>query len=343
MHIMKRLMFLIALMTGVTAAFADCTFTDVIVRQHWPWNPKVEVEMAVAGTGGRRHLVKIAAYSGGTLLGEIPGGKPVACDSRLTFTFDPTKIDFLKDLGAIHDFRVVPSARQVVDIPCLIHRWTFNNTLEDEVGGQDATAKNANLSAKTVSVTGGENGTSYVELGANALPKTGSVTVEFWVSRDKDSPGTNQGYLFDIGSSSTDRLSFVPRFSGINSTQVAIENGGYASLNQTLSPAGSMTAETMYHVAIVLVPTAEGGTTVTAYLQDVTTGATLQSYSWSTPSKCSFSRITQDYCSLGRSCSFSSIPDIAATYDEVRVWNVALTEEELKRNAQLGPDALPIP
>ena len=109
---MKRIMFLIALMTGVTAAFADCTFTDVIVRQHWPWNSKVEVEMAVAGTGGQTHLVKLTAYSGSRLLGEIPVEKPVECDSRLTFTFDSTKIDFLKDLGAIHDFRVVPSARQ---------------------------------------------------------------------------------------------------------------------------------------------------------------------------------------------------------------------------------------
>ena len=112
MHIMKRIMFLIALMTGVTAAFADCTFTDVIVRQHWPWNSKVEVEMTVAGTGGQTHLVKLTAYSGGTLLGEIPMEKPVEGNSRLTFTFDSTKIDFLKNLGAIHDFRVVPSARQ---------------------------------------------------------------------------------------------------------------------------------------------------------------------------------------------------------------------------------------
>ena len=108
---MKRIMFLIALMTGVTAAFADCTFTDVIVRQHWPWNSKVEVEMTVAGTGGQTHLVKLSAYSGDRFLGEILE-KPVECNSRLTFAFDSTKIDFLKNLGAIHDFRVVPSARK---------------------------------------------------------------------------------------------------------------------------------------------------------------------------------------------------------------------------------------
>ena len=46
----------------------------------------------------------------------------------------------------------------------------------------------------------------------------------------------------------------------------------------------------------------------------------------------------QTYCYLGHAV-VSGGNDAAATYNEVRVWRGALTEEQLTRNAILGPDA----
>ena len=56
----------------------------------------------------------------------------------------------------------------------LIHRWSFNNSLEDSgsIGGKTAVlGGNAALYGETsVRVNAGGNGTSWVELGANPIP-----------------------------------------------------------------------------------------------------------------------------------------------------------------------------
>ena len=246
--------------------------------------------------------------------------------------------DTLPDLSAPEDTgNVLPSEPDALLVAnnYLTHRWTFNGGLKDSVGDQHATigAGTPTYTATTVSMPSASNGTSsWIDLGPNLLPKTGPVTVEFWVTQNAFA---NWGYLFEVGSSKTDRISFFGTV-----YQTARESGvavGHGSAEPTNSQIFVMPQGVPYHIAMVFVPSAEGGMDVTVYQQDVLTGLTR--------AKVSFHRdftladINQAHGWLGRSPYNDANP--SATYDEYRIWNAALSEAQLTRNAQLGPDALP--
>ena len=216
----------------------------------------------------------------------------------------------------------------------LTHRWPFNGTTKDVVGGQDATITGApTWSDAAVTMPGGNNGTSYVNLGADILPTTGPVTVEIWLSQNVSA---NWGYLFNVGSAQTDRISLVGTSESAVSHEscvCVIHSDGAPNMSLAFLP-----EKIMCHYAVVLKPSASGGTDVTVYMQDASTGRTL--------AKTAFHKdhlpadILQANGWLGRS-PYPSDKDPAATYDEVRIWNAALSEAQLTRNAQLGPDILP--
>ena len=217
----------------------------------------------------------------------------------------------------------------------LTHRWPFNGTLADVVGGQNATigAGTPTWSMTAVTMPGGANGKSYLDIGPNALPTTGPVTVEFWVSQDVFA---NWGYLFEVGASQTDRVSIFGTIS-----QTARESAvcvTHASQTDGNFPLSVMPSGVMYHLALVFTPAEGGGMDVTAYQQDALTGRTIAKTAIHTAYR--LADIAQTHGWLGRS-PYSSDGDPAATYDELRIWNAALSEAQLTRNAQLGPDLLP--
>ncbi|MBO7688862.1 MAG: hypothetical protein J6V72_20950, partial [Kiritimatiellae bacterium] len=98
---------------------------------------------------------------------------------------------------------------------------------------------------------------------------------------------------------------------------------------------------TEYHIAATIMYDTEAARwRVTGYKQDATTGQTLKmgtflvnSETWS-PSK-----LVQDVCALGYSTGNDK--DSYASYNEMRVWSIALTEEQLTQHALLGPDTVP--
>ncbi len=246
--------------------------------------------------------------------------------------------DTLPDLSVPEDVgNVLPAEPDALLVAnnYLTHRWTFNGGLKDLVGGQDATigAGVPTYTATTVSMPSASNGTSsWIDLGSNVLPKTGPVTVEFWVTQNAFA---NWGYLFEVGSSKTDRVSFFGTV-----YQTARESGvavGHGTAEPENSHIFVMPQGVPYHIAMVFVPSAEGGMDVTTYQQDALTGLTR--------AKVSFHRdftladINQAHGWLGRSPYNDANP--SATYDEYRIWNAALSEAQLTRNAQLGPDVLP--
>ncbi|MBP5228426.1 MAG: autotransporter-associated beta strand repeat-containing protein [Kiritimatiellae bacterium] len=228
-------------------------------------------------------------------------------------------------------------SEKLLDSNYLAHRWTFNGNVFDSIGGLPSQALGAvTFDHTAVTTAGGNKGTSAIQLGENVLPTEGPVTIELWARQDV-ARGWSQAIA--IGSSIQDYLilGWV-----CNDSKAVNYQQGFICVNQTGNHSGTLgefTAGTEYHFALVIVPDGNGGSTVTAYKQDAATGETLGfvtvEYPTWTPAN-----ITQSHCMLGRS-EFND-PDASATYNELRIWNAALSEAQLTKNAQIGPDTLPI-
>lgn len=221
------------------------------------------------------------------------------------------------------------------------HRWSFNGDLMDSVGGRTATAVGSVTTEHgQCKLTGGKRGASYVNLGANLLPVDGrSATIEIWATQNAIQDWSR---IWDVGTDEgTDSIGEMyaawTSFSTLNAAPVCIRNVSVDKGN--LAPY-SLGVE--YHIAAVFEPQDDGTWQVKFYKQDAKTGATSASYTISTSSSSSWSLSNQAQGSffLGHGHHTDSC-DASASYNEVRVWNRALTEAELTANVLLGPDVLP--
>ena len=110
---MKRTILGLAL-AGTAAACADVSFSNVSVRQLWPFSRDVVVDYVAAGVNGIQQ-VRVTAFDGDTRLGEIPAAafradSTVRADGAGRLAFDPSKAPALKARGIAKDFRVSLSA-----------------------------------------------------------------------------------------------------------------------------------------------------------------------------------------------------------------------------------------
>ena len=219
----------------------------------------------------------------------------------------------------------------------LRHRWSFNGELTDSVGGQTAALIGSVTSDGTqYTLAGGSRGTSYLSLGANILPSDSvtPVTIELW--------GTlravqNWGRIFDFGSDTGNymTMSWV-RNAVLASDLVEVKTAGISTAqNETMQP---YVIGTEYHIAVVITPGAgTGGKTLFQWYKMDSAGNVLKSGSMS--ASFSLGNLTQSNMWLGHS-QFSGDADASASYNEVRIWNAALTVEQLKENSLNGPDAV---
>ena len=220
----------------------------------------------------------------------------------------------------------------------LTHRWSFNGDLTDSIGGQDATVTGGTfINGNTeISLTGGKKGTSCVNLGKNILPRDGSAaTIEIWATQRSIQ---NWSRIFDIGNSGSDYVVMTwTKGTDINSDMVRIYSTAFSSISNKMAP---YTTNTEFHIAMTLEPLQDGNWQVTAYKQDAVTGETLKKTTFTTSGGWSLTTQGQNQCYLGR--TVQSDNDASANYNEMRVWNRALSEVELTANALAGPDALPL-
>ena len=154
----------------------------------------------------------------------------------------------------------------------LAHRWSFNNSLADSVGGSSATVfGSTTLSANQVTLTSaGGHQDAYVSLGTNILPTTNSpVTIELWATQNAVQ---NWSRIFDFGNGTGNNI--LMAWTGgttITNDQLRYQaaNGANSQENNQLAP---YTLGTEYHIAVVITPytdpTAGASTTFTAYKMD---------------------------------------------------------------------------
>ena len=227
----------------------------------------------------------------------------------------------------------------------LVHRWSFNGDFSDSVGDQTATASGHNFvdlgDGKAVKLTGGARNTSCVDLGANVIPTNGTgATVELWGRNDQI---TSSERMFDVGNSVTNSIMMCWTSSAnVNTDLLLVRNGrnsnGSVIQTYTQSELAPYVVGTEYHIAATYSPNPDGSWTVQGYKQNLTTGVTEKRSVLVPPSGWALSKVIQEHAYLGRSFDNSAV-DSAATYNEVRIYNRALSEAELMASAVAGPDA----
>ena len=220
----------------------------------------------------------------------------------------------------------------------LVHRWSFNGDLTDSIGGQTATiVGGVTTDGHKYSTPGGSSGSAYIDLGNWILPTNGSpVTIEMWVTQDAS---VSWGRIYCWGAMPTEG-----KFSPLNYNDYADGalqmkwNGtcGVANIETNFSVSYSVGTE--YHISTVLKPGAGGNWEVTYYSKDPVTGATLASASLSLPAGWSIKELQQTDMVLGQTLTAWDVCS-KNSYNELRIWKKAMTEEELTASAIAVPDA----
>lgn len=215
----------------------------------------------------------------------------------------------------------------------LIHRWSFNGDLKDSVGNRDGKSLSGEIpfeNGQARIIPGG----GYVDLGADVIPggKEAEYTIEVWATKYSvrhwarvfhifDNWGNNDYYwAWNCG---TDPGSWLWKTAGINHM---VQRDG-----------GGLLDNVEHHFVIVYGHDKDNSSKpyVSAYLSR--DGKVI----WSRTENLVGSMFESHFTFfLGQSYKpQDSIAD--ASYNEVRIWNRALTDDEIKRTSQLGPDKLP--
>lgn len=234
----------------------------------------------------------------------------------------------------------------------LANRWSFNGDLNDSVGTSNATIvdpdSNAAVggtvtqNATSVTLSGGASGTSAaVKLGSNLIGgRTEPVTIELWATQNAVQ---NWGRIFDFGSGTTEYLFMSwTRGTTLATDQVEWVDAG-VTVNRGTTGATSYTLGTQHHIVLTLTPASytngelARGTRVTWYVAtSISTGTMVATGTFNTTNTLATFSDVNNW--LGRSM-WTGDNVANATYDEVRIWNGALTSNEINTYQLAGPNA----
>ena len=236
----------------------------------------------------------------------------------------------------------------------LVHRWSFNGgSLADSVGSVAARTVGSNISTADDQITlpGGAHDSARVELGdgsVTVLPDSSDgLTVEMWATLH--SKTLNYDRMFSINknwvNSQSDRFfslcwttSNDPSdyfFAHWNSWA---DQGIWGVVTDSANPHRLGHEE---HIAAVFAPPGEGESawSVTIYRHDAGSSQFVKSMKiTSNNANWTPAHLSDTLIALGYSYDQGN-PDANASYNEVRIWNKALTTDDLVRSAMLGPDA----
>ena len=236
----------------------------------------------------------------------------------------------------------------------LVHRWSFTGgSLADSVGSIAARTAGSNTAGITaadgqLTLPGGAHNSARIELGDGSvavLPNsTDGLTLELWATLHTKTK--NYDRVFSINENWDDAQS--ARFFSLCWTtsndpwdyffahwKSWDDQGTWQVVSDSSAP---YLVGREQHIAAVFAP-GESGWTVTIYRHNAETSQFIKSKTitsnnanW-TPADLSTTLIA-----LGYSYQTGN-PDANASYNEVRIWNKALTADDLVRSAMLGPDA----
>ena len=236
----------------------------------------------------------------------------------------------------------------------LAHRWSFNGDVKDSAGGADATLKGGaafDFARTRVVLPGGSRGAGWVDLGERGIFPTNDTpfTIELWTTRRET---VEDARIFSIGKrpDGTAGDSVASLSCGFFACYADGDSEGswwYAGRRKDGGEVRCLCEKGLekgreYHLAVTVIPGADGNTRVQTYTFDsngLSTNMRTETFEGWTPS--SVNKIDGVVCSwLGHSQWGND--DSKVDFDEVRIWNCALSEAQLLENNLLGPDVLPM-
>ena len=233
--------------------------------------------------------------------------------------------------------------------PALTRRYSFNEgsgtQVLDSIGGFHGTILGSGFtrSASAVSLPGGASGTSaYIDLPNGIVSTLTNCTIEGWVA-----VGERQFWsrIFDFGNTTSGEITGPGgTFTGVGylmlSAQVGDDNGiqrvELLPAGQTASNGNGVFATVPYaqtHFAVVYSATGNNGGPQLKYYRE---GALLATVN--TPYALSSVQDVNSW--LGRS-NYSPDGNLEAAYNELRVWNGALSATDILESMNTGPDTVP--
>ncbi|MES2660141.1 MAG: hypothetical protein V4689_16075 [Verrucomicrobiota bacterium] len=232
----------------------------------------------------------------------------------------------------------------------LKHRWSFNGSLADSVGGSDATvvdvggndvAYNSVETPTGITMSGGlRTASDYVKLGANLLPKdTSPVTIELWA---KQNTIQNWSRIFDFHASNAEYL-MMSWTQGVNdaSDQAEVVDGGVVNNSPNKNQPYGITDE--YHIVMTLQPLAgAGGNMRVTFYSAKSNAADLGPAKGTFDTAVNLVNLNDLIDALGYS-PWTGDNTASATYNEVRIWNGALFRWVREKLHDQGPENAAIP
>jgi hypothetical protein len=215
----------------------------------------------------------------------------------------------------------------------LLHRWSFAADAKDTVGTAHGVLRDgAAVAEGRVNLNG--NG-AYVELPiGGTIARLQNVTIEGWAAWD-----TAQGpwsRLFDIGTGQAAYMFLTPRHGRVteggaeNTVRFAITNGGFEAEQQVNGPEQFPTGA-VTHFAVTM----NGASDVAElYLN----GKLVATKDGVTLSPADLGNTTNNW--LGGSQYFETDPTFDGSFAEFRIYDGALTAEDIMKSFNLGPDKL---
>ena len=286
------------------------------------------------------------------------GGAGTTADRSFVGTFDEVRMyngamtaeRVAADYATMNDptaFITLDSAPQAA---ALTHRWSFNTDgydYTDSVTGAAPASKfgndgNRKTQGGKLVLTGNGSGQGSLGLGKNLLG-SGDATVEIWASHDAVK---NYARVFDYGNGSygknpnqTDCFIFAWSAGTEVSRDIVLLKKANATAFERHGTMSAMEWGKQYYFAVTFKDNDDGSSTIKWMRRDAVTGA-LERYKEETVSGWTLATLaaTNPDFWLGVS-KYNSDHDANASYDEVRIWNGALGEDQLAANAAMGPNA----
>lgn len=241
--------------------------------------------------------------------------------------------------GSVHLLmdNVRSDVRIDVVLPFVINRWSFNENggagtvLEDRVGDNDARIveggpNDAVVGGGSVRLTGGSRATSdFVRFDDRVIPNYEDVTIELWATTHEI---RSWARIFDFGKDA-EEFFMMSWTRGGSQSQDRLDWSGYRSIDDSMAP---YELNRRYHIVVTLdADLYENSSTVTWYRDGVQRGTF-------TVEGARLWGVTDfENNMLGRSNTPSDETG-SASYDEFRVWQGALTAENVRSSFDAGPE-----
>ena len=238
----------------------------------------------------------------------------------------------------------ITSSRLVADN--LAHRWSFNGNATDSVSGTDAVAMGVTYENGEVVLPGTEskNWRSHVHLGGGCIPSgKDGITIEMWTTPVQLKAWARMFTCASASPSNFDSAQSSMWFTWMRS-DVPSQDTLSLKIAGTVKP-GSETRGILTpwdvgvkrHVTFVF-EKQDSDWRIDICKREIDTGKVLRRYSTTAPLSWDPAELTSAFFGLGYS-QYESDVSAAVRFDEIRIWQIALTEDELLESTTRGPDA----